>query len=327
MIFRNSLSITTNKFTLIYKVLLYIIIISLIFSAIAVAFLLPTLKMLFSEISDIHIIKNIGEYLNKLVNGEAGNADWADVRMLLDKIGDIIAENTNRLILAGVFGVILYFIFMFLTSVCYYSVSDIVNSFMNSASSYPFMSNFVHNFKKSARFALLFTLINIPIHIILALIIVGITVLCSYANYLFAAVMCLLISLIAAAFSHVLFSAWIPAMVVGNEGIVQALKTNFKKKRSFLYMFGVFFAYRLFMFVIMILVSLLTLGIGGIFLMSASVIMVKTMDLVMYYHDNGLKYYKDRNTVINPTHRFAESVYDAAIQKDIDEDNKRNNNE
>ncbi|MDE5618693.1 MAG: hypothetical protein K2I79_04325 [Clostridia bacterium] len=318
MIFKNSLSITGNKFTLIYKVLLYMLIAVLIFSAVAVAFLLPTLKIIFSEISDMHIIKNIGQYVTKILNGEVGDGDFAHITQLFNRLAAIFTDNYNRLVLAFVFIVILYFIFMFLASMCYYSVSDIVNSFMSSASSYPFMSNFVHNFKKSARFALLFTLINIPIRILFALIVIGLTLLCSLANYLLAAIVCYLTTLITLALSNTMFCSWMPSMIVHNTGVVQGLKSNFRNKKSFGYMLGVYFAYELFMSAIIIPVSLFTLGVGGIMLIAASIVIRKTMDLVLYYHDNNLKYYRDRNKVVNPTHRFAESVYDPAIQSDLE---------
>ena len=73
---------------------------------------------------------------------------------------------------------------MFLISMCYYSVSDVVDSYMNSGSNFPFMSNYVHNFKTSAKFALLYTVINIPLKIVFALIIVGVALLFSMVNYL-----------------------------------------------------------------------------------------------------------------------------------------------
>lgn len=201
---------------------------------------------------------------------------------------------------------------MFLISMCYYSVSDVVDSYMNSGSNFPFMSNYVHNFKTSAKFALLYTVINIPLQIVFALIIVGVALLFSMVNYLLTIFLVALLCFCIYAINKSIFSLWIPAMAVSNMSCVQALKYNFKAlKERFTATFGTYFIYGIIMAMLTVTSLIVTFGVGTIVLLAAGLVFVRIMNMVSYYHINGLKYYKADNVVIDNTRKFSPAVYTA----------------
>ena len=146
MLFKNSFSILSNRFSLVYKTLFYVLVVTLIIVALGAAMMLPTLNTLVDSIKDLELFPKLGDYIRAILSGEVESSDFESIENLFVQIGQVFSENSSRLILAGVFLIILYFIGMFLISMCYYSVSDVVDSYMNPGSNFPFMSNYVHNF-------------------------------------------------------------------------------------------------------------------------------------------------------------------------------------
>ena len=312
MLFKNSFSILSNRFSLVYKALFYVLVVTLIIVALGAAMMLPTLNTLVDSIKDLELFPKLGDYIRSILSGEVESSDFESIENLFVQIGQVFSENSSRLILAGVFLIILYFIGMFLISMCYYSVSDVVDSYMNSGSNFPFMSNYVHNFKTSAKFALLYTVINIPLQIVFALIIVGVALLFSMVNYLLMIFLVALLIFCVTAITKSMFSLWIPAMTVKNMSCVQALKYNFKTlKHHFTPTFGMYFVYGIVMAMLTVVSLFATFGVGTIVLLATGVVFVRIANLVSYYHINGLKYYKADNLVIDNTRKFSPSVYTA----------------
>lgn len=312
MLFKNSFSILSNRFSLVYKTLFYVLVITLIIVALGAAMMLPTLNTLVDSIKDLELFPKLGDYIRSILSGEVESSDFESIENLFVQIGQVFSENSSRLILAGVLLIILYFIGMFLISMCYYSVSDVVDSYMNSGSNFPFMSNYVHNFKTSAKFALLYTVINIPLQIVLALIIVGVALLFSMVNYLLTIFLVALLCFCIYAINKSIFSLWIPAMAANNMSCVQALKYNFKAlKERFTATFGTYFIYGIIMAMLTVTSLIVTFGVGTIVLLVASLVFVRILNMVSYYHINGLKYYKADNVVIDNTRKFSPAVYTA----------------
>ena len=312
MVFKNSFSILSNRFSLVYKTLFYVLVVCLIIVALGAAMMLPTLNTLVDSIKDLQLFPQLGDYIKAILRGDVESSDFESIENLFVQIGQVFSENYSRLILAGVFLIILYFIAMFLISMCYYSVSDVVDTYMNSGSNFPFMANYVHNFKTSAKFALLYTVINIPLQIVFALIIVGVGILFSMVNYLLMIFLVALLIFCVTAITKSMFSLWIPAMTVKNMSCVQALKYNFKTlKHHFTSTFGMYFVYGIVMAMLTVVSLFATFGVGTIVLLATGVVFVRIANLVSYYHINGLKYYKADNLVIDNTRKFSPSVYTA----------------
>lgn len=312
MLFKNSFSILSNRFSLVYKTLFYVLVICLIIAALGVAMFMPTLNKLIDSIKELQLLDNLGSYIKSILSGEVESSDFESIENLYVQIGQVFSENSSRLVLAGILLVILYFIAMFLISMCYYSVSDVVDSYMNSGSNFPFMANYVHNFKTSAKFALLYTLINIPLQIVFALIIVGVALLFSMVNYVLSIFLVSLLCFCIFAINKSMFSLWIPAMASGNMTCTQALKYNFTAlKDKFTSMFGAYFIYGILMAMLVVLSLFVTFGVGTLVLLAASLVFVRIVNLVSYYHINGLKYYKADNVVIDNSRKFSPAVYTA----------------
>ena len=312
MICKNSFSILSNRFSLVYKTLFYVLVVALVIVALAAAMLLPTLSGIVDSLNGLDLAGKIGDYLNKVFSGQVDAAEFESIEALFADIGRVFAENTSKLILAGVFLLLLYFIGMFLISMCYYSVSDVIDAYMNSGSNFPFMSNYVHNFKTSAKFALLYTLINIPLQIAFMLVVVGVALLFSMVNIVLTVFLVSLLCFCIFTINKCMFSLWIPAMVVGNMSCVQALKYNFKTLKSrFTSLFGIYFAYGLLMAMLFVSSLVVSFGVGTLLLLSGALVFVRIVNMVAYYHINGLKYYKADNVVIDNSKKFSPSVYTA----------------
>lgn len=312
MVCKNSLSILGNKFSLVYKVLLYVIVVTLILTAVALVMLWPTLNNVIDKFNELEIGTRLSEYVKQIVRGEVQAGDFSDVEYAFEQVIQLFKDNYARIVLAGIFVVLLYFIAVFLISMCYYSVSDIINSFMNSGSKFPFLSNFVHNFKTSAKYSLIYTVINIPLQVAFGFALLGITILASMVSYVLAVFAFSVASFVMFALIRAMFSQWIPSMVVDGMTCTEALKNNFKVlKTQFLSMFGTYFTYGIIMFVLIVTTMITTFGVGTILLTAVGIVFSKALNMVAYYHYNKRKYYKDESVVVDSSIKFSPSVYTA----------------
>ncbi len=304
MSFKHSLSILNSRFSITYKLLAFIIILTFLFCVLTVCAVYPTLAGLRNNMNELAIGDAIRTYVREALKGEPElQAQAYEVlSSKFDAATEIVKNNSLQINLSILWLVLLYLLYVVFFSWGQYCVSDVINHHMSSNSKFGFSSNLIVNFKKAMRYALLYTAITIGFMIVVALLywlsfatlfkvipIVGLA--SAVAIFVFAM-----------AARRALLFGWVPAMVADGLDVVDGLKKGMSLlKQRFSYALGLYIVFYIAWFALTIAVTLFTLGVGTLFAISISLALAQACDLVIYYRTVGKRYYIDVLNVVDPS--------------------------
>lgn len=304
MSFKHSLSILTSRFSITYKLLVFVLIVTFLFSVLTVCALYPTLADLRNNMNELALGDAIGNYVREALKGEPELQAQAyeNLSSKFDQAGDIIRNNSLQINLSIVWLVLIYLLYVVFFSWGQYCVSDVINHHMSSNSKFGFSSNLIVNFKKAMRYSLLYTAITIGFMIVVALLFW-----LSFATLFKVAPVIGLASavgifVLAMAVRRALLFGWIPAMVSDGLGVVDGLKKAMSLlKQRFAYALGLYVVYYIAWFALTVAITLFTFGVGTLFAISISLALAQACDLVIYYRTVGKRYYIDVLNVVDPS--------------------------
>lgn len=304
MSFKHSLSILTSRFSITYKLLVFVLIVTFLFSVLTVCALYPTLADLRNNMNELALGDAIGNYVREALKGEPELQAQAyeNLSSKFDQAGDVIRNNSLQINLSIVWLVLIYLLYVVFFSWGQYCVSDVINHHMSSNSKFGFSSNLIVNFKKAMRYSLLYTAITIGFMIVVALLFW-----LSFATLFKVAPVIGLASavgifVLAMAVRRALLFGWIPAMVSDGLGVVDGLKKAMSLlKQRFAYALGLYVVYYIAWFALTVAITLFTFGIGTLFAISISLALAQACDLVIYYRTVGKRYYIDVLNVVDPS--------------------------
>ena len=165
---KNVASILFTKFNLVFKMIIFLLILSFVLAIISSAFFLPVLNGLRNDIEELNLVDNASDYIKSLLKGEDTSESYD---ALVDSIKKIpaISDKWDMLYEFSFISIsllLIIFIFAVFYYMAYYTVGDILYSFMSSNSKFGFTSNYIYNMKKSFRFALIYAAIVIAYYFI-----------------------------------------------------------------------------------------------------------------------------------------------------------------
>lgn len=310
MVLRHSVNVLTSRFSLVYKVMLYLAIVILIFSAISVSAVYPIMRPVADDLNGMQFFKHMGDAFSSLFGGDldAQSNAFLTLKLDWDRITDSVINNIYSIWWMVVVVIVLLLLLKFLVSLCLYSVTDISRHFMSSNSRFGFTSNMIANLKRSAAFAGVETLFSIPYYAIMVGVIWGLAELIMPLSGLLALMIIFSITVFLFALKRAIISAWLPGYVLEENGVFVSFKNAFKDAKStWKYNLGLYFMFYLLATAVVVLVSLSTFGIGLVVSTALLIVLTRMIDLVIYYRKHDLRYYIDNDTVISPKHVVSDS--------------------
>ncbi len=304
MSFKHSLSILTSRFSIVYKLLVFLIVVTFLFSVLTVSAIWPTLSGLRNNLNELDLGNAVRIYVSEALKGDPQMQAEA-YEMLAAKFeqaGNIIQNNSLQINLSIVWLVILYLLYVVFFTWGQYCVSDVINHHMSSNSKFGFSSNLIVNFRKAMRYSLLYTAITIGFMVVVALLFW-----LSFAT-LFKVIPLLglgsavAIFVLAMAVRRALLFGWVPAMVADGLGVIDGLKKGMSLlKQRFSYALGLYVIYYVAWLGLTIAISVFTFFVGTLFAISISLALAQVCDLVIYYRTVGKRYYIDVLNVVDPS--------------------------
>lgn len=304
MSFKHSLSILTSRFSITYKLLAFILIITFLFTVLTVCAIYPTLSGLRNNMNELGLGDAVSNYVDQALRGEKDKQAEAydELSTKLDAAADIIKNNSLQINLSIVWLVLIYLLYVVFFSWGQYCVSDVINHHMSSNSKFGFSSNLAVNFKKAMRYSLLYTAITIGFMIVVALLFwLSFATLFKFAP-LVGLGSAVAIFVLAMAVRRAMLFGWVPAMVSDGLGVIDGLKKCGRLlKQRFTYAFGLYVVYYVAWLGLTIAVTVFTLGVGTLLAISISLALAQVCDLVIYYRTVGKRYYIDVLNVVDPS--------------------------
>lgn len=306
---KNSFSIFFSNFSIVYKLILFLIVLTIIFSILGTACFLPLLNGFRKQVGDLGIDEALFDYLTAIRKGGDVHGAYNNLITAIHGLSSVAIEWNVNLIFAGVFLLIFIFFYAMLYFMSYYTITDILKNKMSAYSNFGFVSNYIVNMKKSFSFAILYG----PMSLVMILIaIIGffaiLLTLTNFSLFLgFTLSFCFLIILLA--LRRTLFVYWIPEMVVNGVSAKDSFIKNFEYlKGNFLRIFGAYIFIYIVSFIFVAVSTIVTMGVCFIIMFAVCWYIMQILDMVEYYHIRGLKYYIDEQTVINPNKKYKDAL-------------------
>lgn len=297
---KHSLNILISKYGLVFKMILYYGVLLLIIVTIAASIVMPIIGDMYDEIQATGVTEQMHIFWQEFLHGDSSVVEtFGAIGSAAGAIMDIVRSNnaavTNGIIVIAVFTLLYIFFVGMANLVC----SDVINNFMNSNSRFGFISNYIFNLRRSVLYALLYLVTYIPAT---ALEFTGIFFLMRAmfraGAALFALPLGVLLFLVIQSFILTLFSGWIPSVVADGQSVGRALVESPRKTfRHFGYCWMSMLVTMFLSFVFVAASTVFTFGVGFIIAFPTAVVMVKILELVLYYNINGSKFYETDKTV------------------------------
>ena len=304
MSFKHSLSILTSRFSITYKLLVFLIVITFLFSVLTVCAVYPTLSDLRNNMNELDLGNAVKGYVREALQGnpEKQAEAYEMLSAKFDQATEIVRNNSLQINLSIVWLVLIYLLYVVFFSWGQYCVSDVINHHMSSNSKFGFSSNLIVNFKKAMRYSLLYTAITIGFMIVVALLYwLSFATLFKVAP-LIGLASAVAIFVFAMAVRRALLFGWIPAMVADGLDVVDGLKKAMSLlKQRFSYAFGLYLIYYVAWLGLTIAITVFTFFVGTLFAISVSLALAQACDLVIYYRTVGKRYYIDVLNVVDPS--------------------------
>lgn len=300
MMYKNSIKLLFSNFNLVWKTLLYNLIILGLVGALAGVSAVPVFDVLkanglFDMIHDLFadFVTNLN-----LINF------FSDLGAIWSTFVDIIASNFSNIW----WNIILFFVIIFVVGkfLCGFvklTQAEVLYASMSSNMKVGMITSFFSNIKKINLFELSKFIITFPIDILIAYVIIlcfGLFefggVVSVLAPFIIVTVAILLISVRIA-----MFSCWMPVIAVTGKGIFSSLKENFKLvSRRFIKIFANSLGMVFTIIVLNGFAVLFTLGTCLFITIPLSNVLLTTFSMSAFYGSYGMRYYVDYDTIVEP---------------------------
>jgi len=300
MIITDTIKLFFNNSGLIWKILLYQLVCSILVCGVAVACCYP----LIVGLVDSGVFDQIANIISDSFFNFQINEILSNLGSIMSQFLGIITSNSAQFVPL----LILLFIVLgiggsFIFGLMQIPVMECIYGFMGSFSKLGFGGCFIKDFGRSVRFSLARLAIVLPFDIlILAVFLLSLrlfsfgVVLSMLAPFIIVFVLTALISIRIS-----LFSTWASSIVVKNSKIFTGLKDSFKAvSKTYKQMFGTSVAITLIIIVLNVSAIMFTASVGLFLTIPSSVLLCYVFAQVAFFYANGLRFYLDKQTIVTP---------------------------
>lgn len=296
MIFKNSVSIFLSNISLIYKLLIFMMIVLIIAVALFIGIIGPVLGNIFST-SDLTTFMQTDDLdnLDKITFKDLFGSLIQDLRGVFDLNKTVIYSTLAWMGLV-------YLLARFFFTLSHVPIAKVIYDKMSSNFNNGFLAAFIQYSRQAFGYALFSSLISVPLDLLVTLGVVMLGIKLSSVVNIFAIAFSITIIMLYSALRSSLFNQWIPFIIAENLGTVQAFK---KCITSSLTSLKDIFASTLIVYVLVIWatgggLNLITFGIVPIFIVPFAMVFLNIMYMVKYFNNNNKKYYVDQTRIEDP---------------------------
>jgi len=305
MKFKHSFHVFVDNFSVIYKQLLFRLVVLLVSGAICVAGVYPFIKDLIGSAQFNSIVEGVKGFINNLLNGKV-----EELASLSEKVQTAYAEliellNTKltQLVLSGLLLLLIIIISKWFMGLGNYATASVINDKMALRAKQPFLGTLIRNLKSASIYNAIYVPLSVLYDLIMfvALFFLFLTLLSSVLYFIICLFLFVIAVVFAFTFKMTMTSDWLPALIRGKMTQGAAIKYAFsrKNKNTFNVMSN-FTVIVLIVFALNMAALILTLGAGLLLTVPSSYVIIISFELVNYYDREEIKYSIDKNTIISP---------------------------
>lgn len=305
MNFKHAFHVFVDNFSIVYKHLLYGLIVTAIGVGLFSAVIIPAMNNIMGTAQYTALHDSLGRLWADIgsLTTENMHADLSAFRTALhDFIRMFGTEKVELFALCAVLLVLAYLVYRFLLGLGNYTTGALISDKMTLQAKSPFIGTMIKNLGKASIYSLIYVPVSfvfdvLSIVILWAVFFKWLHFLPILINiFLFAT---LLIGLTAVKLAFTV--NWLPELIHGKKSNRKAFVINFKKSvHGFGHTYSTFLVLILIIMALNVSALLFTFGAGLLITIPASYIMLISFQFVNYYDSNGLKFFIGDGTIIGP---------------------------
>lgn len=291
MSFKNAFKLMLGRFSYVWSILLYFVIVMALIVSIGLTFLLPVQNAFF----EAGVFDMLSSAFGNFMNYASFTALGQELIEVWTVVVNVLSTDVSVFVNSALFVVfVIGFAYRFLSGLCRLPLCRIIAGFMTDNARYGFASKFVSHFPQSVIYSLFRMAVTTAYDVLCGFTVYFVLQLLSsvFALFLPFVFMALFICLIA--FRSVLLSAWAPFVVVEHKGVAAGFGNSIKYAfRHFGSLFTMFFVAWLLIITVNFFVGIFTFGVGLLVTVPLSMYFIKLMNMTFFYGRTGKSYYVD----------------------------------
>ncbi len=323
MEFKYSLSLLFSNMGFVLKVLLWVVICTLVVTAIGCAVLIPTANALAADEAVSEAYGAIGGEISAFLDGSTSVGDFlhnvaADFEAFLNAV-----LASQGLLTALIFICIaLYILYVFLVGICYYPIAYAANQLMSSNMRIGLASSIAMHLRKAVRFSAARLTVTVPIDAIVTAIVCGIAFGLWNVIGFFSLTVALAFGVFGYSARATVVAGGLPRLMFNkDENIYTAFSRSLRSvKLNFKGLLKSFVITYFATYMLVATCGIPTFGLVAIVVPSINYFLMRLIELVGYYKMNGMSFYTDAITVVDTV----EFGYRTENQQRADEENLTN---
>lgn len=302
MMLRNSGKVFTTNFRVVYKLLLYKVIVGVLLVALGIAIFLPNLTPVWEDLNELGVVDMSKELFENIISLSTSNqevkAKLSDVTQLTNTVLAVHSDNLLRSYI-GIGAIV--FLAYFMARIADYPTATLLHGYMQYQARFSFASEFIGKFVLSLKYALFSLCILLPIDLAIVglsvFIILGIGGSFAFVAPFIASLTFILLFSLRLTFS----SVWLPCMVAEETGPVAAFRESLTVLSD---RFGMIYSDTLITVImcmtLTLVVGIATFGAALPILLVAFNVFYSSFGFVAYFGVKGKRYYVDYETIVTP---------------------------
>lgn len=291
MTFKNAFKLLLSKFSCVWSILLYVIILLVILTSLGLTFILPV----YHAFSDAGVGIMVGELIASVLDGASLTSIFESVRFIFDAIGKVFADKPEAATNSALFVVLVLTVaYRFILGLYELPLVAVIQGFMSDNARYGYTSRFVSQLGRSVLFSVVKMLFMTIYDTLMHLAVYGVGLLVSGCGVIFVPFAAMLVYIILLSLRYSLIASWSPAVVVGGKGIFSGLTYSIKfAAKSFGSIYLTFMMVWIMIIAFCSLIGIFTFLVGLIIAIPVCMFFINLLNMTFYYGRNGKSYYID----------------------------------
>ncbi len=306
MKFKHTFHVFVDNFSVIYKQLLYRLVVLTVMTVIGSVCVYQFIGELINSAELNSLIGGVRDFVSNFLNGNVSVlSDISEnVKKAFELVIEMLRTKMVRIVLGALFAVIFIIIGKWFTGLGNYSTAILINDKMALRAKSPFLGSLISNLKSAALYNLIYAplcvlydlLVAAALAILLYFLIVSNVIPIIIGIFIFV-----LVFVIAVAFKMTFTCDWLPSLIRGKLSQKDAIVYTFSRKnKQTLNVFSNFIVLIIIIMSVNVTAVLTTFGVGLLLTIPASFVILECYEMVNYFDREELKYFIDKTTIVKP---------------------------
>ncbi len=285
-----------DNFSLIYKQLLFRVVIWVIFGVIYYFCVYPAVVKILNSDALTEIVQYVKDIFNAFISGDiSGMPDIVDaIKVAYSDFLEILSGSVSSIVETVVLVAVVHLVSKWITSLCNYGAGQCISDKMAMRADDHFFATIIRCFRKSA----IYSLIYVPLAFIYDVLVAGIMIALLYALVVYSGLPLLLaififtaVLVFAIAVQMTFTSDWVPSLTRGTMNQREAIKYTFSRKnKKTMNMLANYVVIVLIIFSVNVLAAVSTIGVGLLITIPASYVLLLSFQMVAYHDRERITY-------------------------------------